>query len=217
MKLGTDAVLLGCLIQAKAPKQVLDIGTGSGIIALQLAQRFQNAHITAIDIEPQAVLQAQSNFERSSWSDRLLALQADISSFTSAQPFDLICCNPPFYANGFPIANQARRTARTQAQLSFEALVAAVDRLLSSDGQFWVILPTAGWELLKTFLEAAGFYLVVEQLIRPKPSQNPNRVVAAVARERMQPHLSLLTIRTDEHAYTHDYIRLTQDFYLQLK
>lgn len=217
MKLGTDAVLLGCLVEAYEPQQLLDIGTGSGIIALQLAQRFQSAHITGVEIEAQAAAQAQRNFEKSAWSNRLQAIAADITTFAPGHAFDLICSNPPFYANGFPIFDAARNTARTQEQLSFEDLVRAVDRLLSPNGRFWVILPIAGWNVLKTSLQAAGFSVVVEHLISAKTSQAPNRVVAAAARQAAPLQQGQLSIRHADNTFTDEYRRLTQDFYLHLK
>lgn len=218
MKLGTDAVLLGCYASHADPKTILDIGTGSGVIALQLAQRFAQATITALEIDPAATAQAQANFNDSAWSDRLQAIQEDVVSWTSEQPFDLICCNPPFYENSFPVLDAQRRMARSHVQLGFKQLAQSVTRLLAPSGSFWVILPVEALQRLQTCLLEEGLYPHEIISIHPKSDKACNRKVAhfkktvsGAAKEQT------ICIRNSDNSYTAAYKDLTAAFYLGLR
>lgn len=218
MKLGTDAVLLGCLADHPAPTAVLDIGTGSGVIALQLAQRFTQAAITALEIEFHAAEQARSNFERSPWPHRLQLVQADVADWQSAQLFDLICCNPPYYENSFPIADGARRMARSHTQLSFEQLANCVASLLQVDGYFWVVLPVAGMQKLRAELALHGLFPAEIISIVPKENKLCNREIVAFKKGNTTEVIAhSLLIRAADNSYTEEYKKLTAAFYLQLK
>ena len=218
MKLGTDAVLLGCLAEHPAPTNILDIGTGSGIIALQLAQRFEKAVVTALEIEGDAAAQAQHNFDSSAWAQRLQLVKADVIQWQPAQRFDLICCNPPYYQNTYPIANTQRRVARSHEQLGFEQLAQSVARLLSDDGVFWVILPVDGLSDLQQCLSKAGLYPQTLISILPKIDKVCNRQVAAFRKHASAKiEERLLCIRLADNSYTAEYKQLTEAFYLQLK
>ncbi len=218
MKLGTDAVLLGCLAAHPNPISVLDIGTGSGIIALQLAQRYREAQVTGLEIEGHAAAQARMNFEQSPWHDRLRLVQADLVEWQSEQRYDLICCNPPYYENSFPIADGARRMARSHTQLSFEQLAKSIADLLKEDGRFWVVLPVAGMEKLSK--ELAQHSLFQEDVISIYPKENKayNRQIASFKiGTSQQPSSRSLCIRAIDNSYTEEYKVLTEAFYLQLK
>ena len=218
MKLGTDAVLLGCLADHPHPTHILDIGTGSGVIALQLAQRFENAQVLGLEIETDAAHQAQLNFKNSPWADRLSLTQADVTTWQSELSFDLICCNPPYYENGFPIADDQRRLVRSNELLSFEQLALSVARLLRADGSFWVILPTAGMQKLCGWMALSGLYLQEITFIYPKINKACNRQIAAfraLSPEAIEEHT--VCIRSEDNSYTDTYKALTAAFYLQLK
>jgi tRNA1Val (adenine37-N6)-methyltransferase len=218
MKLGTDAVLLGCLAEHLAPTNILDIGTGSGVIALQLAQRFEGAAITALEIEVAAAAQAQRNFEASAWDNRLQLVHADLAQWQPAQLFDLICCNPPYYQNTYPIADAQRRVARSHEQLSFEQLAQSVASLLADDGVFWVILPVDGLSDLQQCMARAGLYPQTIISIYPKADKACNRQVAAFcSRISVKIEEWSLCLRLADNSYTAEYRRLTEAFYLALK
>lgn len=218
MKLGTDAVLLGCLAEHPAPVTVLDIGTGSGVIALQLAQRFEGAAVTALEIDASAAAQAQSNFEASSWSQRLQLVQTDVTQWEPAQLFDMICCNPPYYQNSYPIADAQRRVARSQEQLNFEQLAQKVASLLQEDGVFWVILPVNGMADLQQHLATAGLHQQTSISIYPKADKSCNRQVAAFGKTASASVTERsMCIRLADNSYTHEYKQLTEAFYLALK
>ncbi len=180
MKVGTDGVLLGawCALESKVESQksisILDVGTGSGLIALMLAQRFGDAQIVGIDIDEQAVAQAQANFEVSPWSERLRAECSEVQKFRSSETrkvgssdrFDLIVSNPPYFNNSLKNPNAARSTARHTDTLRYEELIAAAYALLKEDGRFAVILPIESEEEFCYLATQQGFFL--ERVCRVK-------------------------------------------------
>lgn len=141
MKISTDAVLLGSLVQSVAPKQILDIGTGTGVIALMLAQRFPDAQLTALEIDPEAATQAEENFKESPFSSRLNLKITALQKFSADFSFDLIVSNPPYFPNHLKSGNSQRNLALHTDSLSFEALLSHTSQLLAPFGKFWVILP----------------------------------------------------------------------------
>lgn len=220
MKVGTDGVLLGawCPLDHK-PFSVLDIGTGTGVIALMLAQRSVAEQIDAIEIDEEAYEQAVDNFENSSWSDRLFCFHAGLDEFMEEpeDEYDLIVSNPPFYREDFKTANEQRDLARFQDAMPFEDLVEAADLLLSENGVFAVIIPFKEEE---RFIDlCATFELYPVRVTRVKGTPETPIIRSLLAFKRYE--LSTLTadelvIETARHQYTEDYIALTQDFYLKM-
>lgn len=145
MKVGTDAVLLGAWAEVGQATNILDIGTGSGVIALMLAQRAPESCITGIDIEPSAARQADFNFRQSPWADRLTACGISLQDFVSVTPqsYDLIVSNPPYFRNGLKAPDDQRNSARHTDLLSYEELLSCAVRLLRSEGTLAFILPVS--------------------------------------------------------------------------
>lgn len=140
MKVGTDGVLLGAW--ARGGRRILDVGTGSGLVALMMAQRFEEAEVTAIDIEPGACIQARENVAASPFASRISVVEAALQGFEGSE-YDAIVCNPPFYA-GTPTSKTVARTmARSAETLPFADLFRHVARLLADDGEFSVVIPSA--------------------------------------------------------------------------
>jgi tRNA1Val (adenine37-N6)-methyltransferase len=148
MKINTDGVLLGAMAMHMAPVRILDIGTGTGVIALMLAQRFEMARVDAVEIDKQAALRAAKNFHQSLFSDRLIVNWADIASFKSDDRFELIVSNPPYFVNDLKNAEARKGIARHAHEDFFAALISKVAELLTADGVFWVILPVKQAEQL---------------------------------------------------------------------
>ena len=140
MKVGTDGVLLGALADVTAATHLLDIGTGTGLVALMLAQRNPSMSIDAIEIDSKAAKQAAENVAQSPWPQIRVHCTA-LQTYTANQPYNLIVSNPPYFVNSLKAPKAERTTARHTDSLSFNELVAGVDRLLSPSGKFWVILP----------------------------------------------------------------------------
>ena len=141
MKVGTDGVLLGAWTDLSHSRRILDIGTGTGLIALMLAQRCMDARITAIDLDSAAVEQAQENIQASPWKDRIEALQQDICTYHPNGTFDTIVSNPPYFIDSLKCPDGQRSTARHTDTLDADRLIGKVSELLTSDGRFSIILP----------------------------------------------------------------------------
>lgn len=220
MKVGTDGVLLGawCPVNHK-PFSILDLGTGTGVIALMLAQRSMAEQIDAIEIDEEAYEQAVDNFENSPWSDRLFCFHAGLDEFMEEpeDEYDLIVSNPPFYSEDFKTTHEQRNLARFQDAMPFEDLVEAADLLLSENGVFAVIIPFKEEE---RFIDlCATFELFPVRVTRVKGTPETPIIRSLLAFKRYE--LSTLTaeelvIETARHQYTEDYIALTQDFYLKM-
>lgn len=220
MKIGTDGVLLGAWTPLENnPFSILDIGTGTGIIALMLAQRSSAEQIDALEIDDEAYEQATDNFENSPWNDRLFCFHAGLDEFVEEpeDEYDLIVSNPPFYQEDYKSNNEQRDLARFQDAMPFEDLIAAADLLLSENGVFCVIIPFKEEE---TFLALAKEYeLYPQKITRVKgtPTTEIKRSLLAFSRKE-NPNLSTdeLVIETARHIYTAEYIELTKDFYLKM-
>ena len=220
MKVGTDGVLLGawCPIDNN-PNSILDIGTGTGLIALMLAQRTTAQQIDALEIDENAYEQATENFENSPWNDRLYCFHAGLDEFVDdpEDEYDLIVSNPPFYSEDIKTDDEQRNLARFQDALPFEELVAAADLLLSENGIFAVIIP---YKEEERFVDlCADVELFPIKMTRVKGSHSTPVVRSLLAFKRFE--LTTLTanelvVEINRHEYTDDYINLTRDFYLKM-
>jgi len=220
MKIGTDGVLLGAWTPIENnPKSVLDIGTGTGIIALMLAQRSEAEQIDALEIDESAYEQAVENFENSPWGDRLFCFHAGLDEFVDdpEDEYDLIVSNPPFFSEDYRSDNEQRDLARFQEAMPFEELVEAADLLLSENGIFSVIIP---FNEEDRFIElCAEVELFPIKITRVKGTKNTKIIRSLLAFKRYE--LAVLTadelvIEISRHEYTPEYISLTKDFYLKM-
>ena len=220
MKIGTDSVLLGawCPIDNK-PFSVLDIGAGTGILSLMLAQRTHAEQLDAIEIDENAYEQCVENFEASPWSDRLFCYHAGLDEFVDdpEDEYDIIISNPPFYAENYKTDNDSRDLARFQDALPFEELVDAASLLLSENGIFAVIIPNKEEERFIELCAEAELFPV--KVTRVKGSHTTPIVRSLLAFKRYE--LSVLeanelVIEISRHEYTSEYINLTKDFYLKM-
>ena len=220
MKVGTDSVLLGawCPIENN-PFSVLDIGAGTGILSLMIAQRSNAEQIDALEIDEDAYEQCVENFENSPWRDRLFCFHAGLDEFVEEpeDEYDLILSNPPFYAENYKTENEQRDLARFQDAMPFEDLIEAADLLLSENGIFAVIIPHKEEE---RFIDlCAQVELFPVKITRVKGSHNTPIVRSLLAFKRFElPVLSAdeLVIEINRHEYTNEYIALTKDFYLKM-
>lgn len=219
MKIGTDGVLLGawCPIE-NHPFSVLDIGAGTGILSLILAQRSSAEQIDAIEIDENAYEQCVENFENSDWSDRLFCFHAGLDEFMEEPEdlYDLIISNPPFYTEDYKTENEQRDLARFADALPFEDLVEAAHLLLSENGIFAVIIPFK--EEAKFIALAKDFDLFPFKITRVKgtPTTEIKRSLLAFSFVQKEIEETELVIETARHQYTEDYVTLTKDFYLKM-
>lgn len=220
MKIGTDSVLLGawCPIDNN-PFSILDIGAGTGILSLMLAQRSHAKQIDALEIDEDAYEQCVENFEASPWSDRLFCFHAGLDEFVEEpeDEYDIIISNPPFYSEDYKTNDSQRDLARFQDAMPFEELIEAADLLLSENGIFAVIIPFKEEE---RFIDlCAEVELFPIKITRVKGSHTTPIIRSLLAFKRYE--LSVLTaneliIEINRHEYTDDYINLTKDFYVKM-
>lgn len=237
MKVGTDGVLLGAWAAVRPQdRRMLDIGTGTGLIALMLAQRAPEAHVTGVDIDD--VGQARENAAASPWSGRVAFAQCPVQEFETPEPFDLIVSNPPFFVDSLTCPDRGRTAARHAVHLPFGDLRDAVLRLLAPGGRFAVILPTA--EAERFLAVCAGRLALVRRTdVRTTPRRPAKRALMEFVRadrpaappadcsadrpadppadcSAAVPEVSELVVGTGEHeCYTPEYRALTRDFYLK--
>lgn len=220
MKIGTDGVLLGAWTPIENnPFSILDIGTGTGIIALMLAQRSNAEQIDALEIDEEAYEQSVDNFENSPWSDRLFCFHAGLDEFVEEpeDEYDLIVSNPPFYTDDFKSATEQRDLARFADAMPFEDLIEAADLLLSENGVFAVIIPFKEEENFLALAKDYELYPLKITHVKGTPTTEIKRSLLAFSRnENVNFTIDELIIETSRHQYTPEYIELTKDFYLKM-
>lgn len=239
MKVGTDGVLLGAWARVAHCRRVLDIGTGTGLVALMATQRSQ-AHIVAIDLDADAVAQATANVAASPWPARIQVMEVDareidnsdvsIQNSESTHPeansefriknseflFDAILCNPPFFENALKSPDAARTMARHTDTLSFDELARSAARLLSPEGELSVIIPYDRVHDMTVSAACQGLFATRQTIVIPVEGGKPKRMLMAFSREG-QPHsVETLCIHDAQRRPTADYVSLVSDFYLKI-
>lgn len=219
MKIGTDGVLLSAWTNVDGnPESILDIGAGTGIISLMLAQRCDAFTIDAIEIDEDAYEQCVDNFEASPWGDRLYCYHAGMDEFVDEveDSYDIIVSNPPFYSEEVSSGDLSRDMARQNNSLPFDELLKGVSKLLSDAGIFSVILPYK--ETSKVLDLALSFGLFPMRLTQVRGHLNAafKRTLLEFSREEQPITMDELTIELERHVYTPEYINLTKDFYLKM-
>lgn len=218
MKIGTDGVLLGAWADIEGDSRILDVGTGTGLIALMLAQRNASAEIVGVDISHEAIEEARDNFLNSPWAKRLSVTEGDVCSFESNEKFDHIVSNPPYFVDSLHSPDSLRTMARHTSSLKFEDLVTSAVRLLRPGGRLSVILPT---ECTMQFRFAAfGRLWLCRQLnVVTKAGDSPRRTLMefCLSDKPLMPSVATLTMRHRDSSYTEEYRQLTEDFYISLR
>ncbi|MBR2859549.1 MAG: methyltransferase [Alistipes sp.] len=214
MKVGTDGVLLGAWADCEGAERILDIGTGTGVIALQMAQRNSEAQICAVEIDETATRRARSNFDMSPWAERLTVEQTAVQEFAPAEEFDLIVSNPPYFVDSLLPPDAKRSTARHTHDLTFEELDNAAARLLSESGKFALILPVTEFE---KYLTLTQLHLVRRCDVCPVEGGAVKRIMGEFAKQKSTAikHETIAIERGRRGDYTDDYRALTKDFYLK--
>ena len=214
MKVGTDGVLLGAWAPVKDALRILDIGTGTGLIALMLAQRSE-ARIDAVEIDQPASGEAKFNFEQSVWKERLTLINADFHHFSGSADFsyDLIVSNPPYFVNSLKSSDSASSMARHNDMLTFDQLIVGARKLLNSSGRLCVILPFSCFQEFRESARIAGFYLRHFTAIIPRSGKLPKRMLMEFTLEACYPIENVLTISGLDGMYTEDYKVLTAPYY----
>jgi tRNA1Val (adenine37-N6)-methyltransferase len=217
MKVSTDACIQGAWtpIPSKG-KTVLDIGTGTGLLSLMLAQRSNNLKIDALEIDSSAAKQAQENVVNSKFFNQISVIECDAKTWQNDFQYDLIICNPPFFSKSLKGNNQSRNTARHNDDFNFDDLLEVISVNLKSDGTASILLPvseTLRWEkaMRKTNLKQSG-----KLLIKPFAHQEPNRAIILLSNKEENSSMEELVIYKEEKLYTKEFIDLLSPFYLYL-
>ena len=226
MKVGTDGVLIGAWcptcnqlsVISSQPYRILDVGTGSGLIALMLAQRCPEAEIDAIDIDEASCEQARENFEASPWAERLHVAHSSLQDWQGRE-YDLIVSNPPYFVDSLKAPDAARCAARHNDTLPFSTLITESARLLKDDGTLAVIVPCEAEDELQGLAEAAGLHLTLHCYVHPKPGRDAKRVMIAWKKDRIlstdnTERTERLVLEDAQGGRSDGYKKLTQEFYL---
>ena len=214
MKVGTDGVLLGAWFPVHAGCGVLDIGTGTGLIALMAAQRGAG-RVTAVEIDREAAEQARQNVTGSPWADSVKVECADIASFVAESRFDRIVCNPPYFRDSLRSPDSGRNTARHNDALSYETLASCAAKLLADDGMLCLVLP---YDSVSEFVKCAavqGLDLCIRTDVVTAPGKEPKRSLVAFKRNSPSLKTSVLEICGSDGNETAGYVELVRDFYLK--
>ena len=217
MKVGTDGVLLGVwTMPSSYPHQILDIGTGTGLVAIMLAQRFTRSQIHAIDIEQASAEEAQFNAQSSPWSERLNIVHCALQDYNPSNKYDLIVSNPPYFRNTTQSQDQARANARNNDSLNLEYLVEKSYELINENGELSFIVPSNEFETIQSIAEKFNFYINKLCWVRGNHQSPIKRLLIALSKNKEILEEKNLTIENSRHNYTEDYKNLCQDFYLKL-
>ena len=217
MKVGTDGTLLGAWAQVpSASARILDIGTGTGLIALMMAQRFPKASVLGIDIDPDAVMQAKENVAASPFASRINILNENVLDFSNIEGFDAIVSNPPYFVDALTCPDHQRTMARHTLGLTYEGLMKSAFRLLKPEGVFSLVIPSENRTLLETEAYIAGFFFSRVCLIRTTPRKQPKRQLIELIKHPISKiHIEDGIIEESPNVRSTWYQTLTQDFYIR--
>lgn len=214
-KVGTDGVLLGAWTDVSGAKHILDIGTGSGVIALMLAQRNSDAFIDAVEIQKNDATQAKLNFENSPWQNRLHLHHSSIQAFRPDKKYDVIVSNPPYFQNSWLPPAKARSTVRHTNDLSFEELLTSVLRLLSPSGKFSIILPNNEGTQFEIMATAQGLSPTRKCYFRSRIHKPVERLMTEFSLSNATLMEEDLVLYKEGETWSEGYRSLTKAFYLK--
>lgn len=226
MKVGVDGVLIGAWGQSGesgGDEEILDIGTGCGIIALMAAQRNPRANITAVEIDGPSASEAEENFKKSPWGSRIMLIKGDVAEMAAEEKwhgkFDYIISNPPFFAAGLSSPITPREMARHEGVLSPDSVLSIASRLLKEGGKVSLIAPADAEKRLKVSAEYNGLNIRNICRVSDNPMKSPKRIMITAWRPpkgecRQNIELSILHIKNNAGGFSEEYISLTKDFYL---
>ncbi|MFT4033124.1 MAG: methyltransferase [Siphonobacter sp.] len=216
MKVCTDACVLGAWANVTKAKRILDIGTGTGLLALMLAQRLPGAHIDAVEIDTASATQARQNVSESPFAEAITVIESSIQDFTTDYPYDLIISNPPFFQNSLRSPDNKRNRAAHDEQLSLGELAAVAQKLLAPRGTFTVLLPPYESGLLENECQKVNLFLTCQLTLRHSPKKTPFRLIRSYQKTSSNQSIEkeVLCIQDENGQYTPDFVTLLQAYYL---
>jgi tRNA1Val (adenine37-N6)-methyltransferase len=214
-KVGTDGVLIGAAADIKDAKHILDVGSGTGLIAIMMAQR-SDAEIMAIEPDKDSFEQLKNNVENCKWKDRITPIKSSLQEFTPGIKFDTIVSNPPYFIDSLKNPDKAKSLTRHSDNLGQLDILNRIDDLLEENGTLQLILPFAEGSVFIAKAAAYGLYCNELLKIKPTPASEIKRLIMKLGRKKTVVHESFLTIENSRHNFTEEYRELTKDFYLKL-
>lgn len=219
MKVCTDACIFGAIIDANAANKILDIGTGTGLLSLMVAQK-SNAKIIAIEIDNEAASQAQENIKNSLWASDIQVFNQSIQSFAKEYKgkFDLIVSNPPFFMNNLKSSQSAKNKAKHDDSLKLEELALCVNQLLTENGFLWVLLPEYEMSILEKLLKNHSFNCIKKYILKNRQNEEQNfRIVASFSKVYASKIIEdTIVIYENDMGYTPELKMLLKEYYLYL-
>ena len=217
MKVGTDGTLLGAWANAPVePCRILDIGTGTGLVALMMAQRYPQSQVIGIDIDRDAAIQAQENVDASPFSDRVKIINADAVKIEDKEGFDAIVCNPPYFVDSLTCPQDQRTLARHTITLTYEQLMRTAYKLLKNDGMFSIVVPTENNDAIESAAALAGFMISRICMIKTTPNKLSKRQLIEFRKNRIDRiDFCEEILDTFPNQRSDWYYELTRDFYIK--
>lgn len=213
MKVGADAMLLGAIINTSGKKKGLDIGTGTGVLSLMVAQKTPGILIDAVEVDELSASECAFNFSNSPWNDRLTIIHEDFLHYSSEKMYDLIFSNPPFYRTNLENQDERMARAKHESSLPLRSFVDKSTQLLDEKGKIWLIIPTENVEQWVDSFRHHSLFLQEQVTIFGKLDSKSKRSVISFGFEYMEPVLSELIVRNPDNSYTQQYIMLTREFH----
>lgn len=214
MKVGTDGVLLGSW--AKGGKRILDIGTGTGLIALMMAQRFPDANIDAIEIDENAVIQATENVLRSPFTKQIVVKHCSLQTYSETkEKYDSIVCNPPYFVDSLKSNDNNRTVARHTDTLPFNELIKCAYQLLTPNGHFSLVLPVESYRILEPEAILNGFSVIKKVLVKTTPSKQPKRILVELDKVPDEYFSTTEYLQDSAGNKSEWYKEITKEFYLK--
>lgn len=214
MKVGTDAMLLGAFAQGAEKSQLLDVGAGTGVLSLMMAQKIKHLHITAIEKDADAIIDLSFNLDNSIYTSDYEIVNCDFLEWTSIKKYDLILSNPPFYRDSFSATSMDKRSkARNENHLPLEQLLAKCSHFLAEDGQFWFIYPSMYYSQIMDFIFKSAWKIRKEIRVFGKPNVETRVIFCLQHYTTTKPEKINFLVRDEHGNYTDAYIALTKDFH----
>lgn len=217
MKVGTDGVLLGAWTSVQGAHSILDVGTGTGLVALMLAQRsLPNTNIVALEIDEAAARQAKENIVRSPWKKQIEVVQADFRKYQSPEKFDVIVSNPPYFVDSLGCPDHQRNSARHNDSLTYEELLEGATGLLTENGTFTIVIPMDVADRVKMIASEKKLQAVRQLNVITKPGGIPKRTLITFSFSNQECIVEELLTEVARHQYSKEYIALTREYYLNM-
>ena len=215
MKVNTDGVLLGAWAEVSGAKNIIDIGTGTGVIAMMMAQKNQTAHIDAIDIDEEAFTQAGKNFKDTPWAERLSPHHVSLQNFSPEKKYDVVISNPPYFFKDFQSVYAQRNIAKHSTELSYEDLASGIARLMSDEGRAFLVLPIFNFAAFEEIALRAKLFVTQKAEVTAIKGKQPYVVLLQLEKVQRETILSKIDIHEADGSFTQQYKAITKDFYLK--